>query len=314
MFTKHTAALALAAAATTLAHLPARASARQAEPAAGGSAEPAAAAIPASDRRNASDLTVRIEPMMFYAALSGDFKLPVQSGTGAGSFTTEGDAFEVDAFDADEARLRPAGRLSISSGDLLFSFWGFDFQADVDRTSVGSAGRLGGVVFAQGDQANISFDFASYELTFGHRIYSRDFAAESADPASAVDVKLDVHILLGARLYDTDIRVERLTGGFASAEAANTFIEPIAGVRAELDLTDAFAIHVQASGGGLPLDDTSSYSFDISASFHYRPVVWADVFVGYRLLFVSLEEGENLDRFEFDGSVAGLFAGLTFRF
>ncbi|MBY0313547.1 MAG: hypothetical protein K2W85_15895 [Phycisphaerales bacterium] len=280
------------------------------------SAETTAANTPplAEGGAQASDFSVRFEPMLFFPALSGDLKLPVRSGTGPGSFTTAGDSFEVDDFNVDESRLSPSGRVAIASGDWLVSFWGFDFQSDVDRTSVGSAGRLGGIVFVVGDQANVDFDFGSYELTVGYRVYDRDFAKQSASPEQAVDVRLNVHLLAGARLYDTSVKVERITPTFASAEAEHTFIEPILGVRTELDITQAFSIQVQGTGGTLPLDDTSSYSFDISASFHYRPVVWADLFIGYRLLLVSLEDGDNLDAFEFDGTVAGLFTGFTIRF
>lgn len=284
------------------------------EPVASGSAPMSGTPSSASASTPATDFSVRFEPMLFFPALSGDLKLPVRSGTGPGSFTTAGDSFEVDDFNVDESRLSPSGRVAIASGDWLVSFWGFDFQSDVDRTSVASAGRLGGIVFAVGDQANVDFDFGSYELTVGYRIYDRDFAKQSASPEDAVDVRLNVHLLAGARLYDTSVKVERITPTFASAEGEHTFIEPILGVRTELDITQAFSIQVQGTGGTLPLDDPSSYSFDISASFHYRPVVWADLFIGYRLLLVSLEDGDNLDAFEFDGTVAGLFTGFTIRF
>lgn len=279
-----------------------------------GSVGSAAGTPPLAEGSARTDFSVRFEPMLFFPALSGDLKLPARSGTGPGAFTTGGDRFEVDDFNVDESRLSPSGRVAIASGDWLVSFWGFDFQSDVDQTSVASAGRLGGIVFAVGDQANVDFDFGSYELTVGYRVYERDFARESQSPEDAVDVRLNVHLLAGARLYDTSVKVERITPTFASAEAEHTFIEPIIGARAELDITRAFSIKVQATGGTLPLDDTSSYSFDIAASFHYSPVAWADLFVGYRLLLVSLEDGEDLDAFEFDGTVAGLFAGFTIRF
>lgn len=278
----------------------------------------AATADPASNGglapKISPDFSVRIEPMLWYVAPTGDLKLPVRSGTGPGGFTTEGNTLKVDDLNIDEPRLRPAGRIAIISGDWMVSFWGFDYSASVDRTSPGTTGRIGAVALTPADQANVSFDFASYELTLGYRAYSHDFAKDSQKPEDAVDVALSLFVVGGVRLYDTSIRVERVTGTFASAEAEHSFIEPILGVRTELDITRAFSIQVQATGGTLPLDDTSSYSFDIAASFHYRPIDWADVFIGYRLLYVSLEDGENLDKFEYNGALAGLFAGFTIRF
>lgn len=275
--------------------------------------EPAAPNVPAIDRLE-PQWTVQFEPVAWFVAPSGDIKLPVSSGTGPGGFTTAGDTFAVNDLNLDSTRTRPAGEVHLSAGRWRFTFAGFDYSADQSNSAADADGRLGSVELVAGDRINATLDFASYQLTAGYRIWGHDFLNASTDPSQGTDVLLNLYLIGGARLYDVGIEIERLTGTFASAKADHTFIEPIAGARAELEIAQDFSLDLELSVGYLPLDDSSTLSIDVAAGFTWRPIPNLGLQLGYRQLAFDLEDGDGAETFAYDGRLAGLFTGITLRF
>lgn len=258
--------------------------------------------------------TVQIEPMIWFAAPSGKVQLPINSGNGPGSVTTAGDKVQMSTLDLDSARLRPAGELHINADDWRFSFAGSQFENSGDSTIAPSAFRLGAVNVAAGDAFRMDFDLGAYELSVGYKVYGCDFCAESAVQSDAVPIVLKVYALAGARLYDVNFDFERLGGAVPQTAGYNDlFVEPLLGGRGELEITQNFGIDLQLTAGYLP-GDQSTFSIDVSAGFHWRPIENLGVQIGYRQLAFDLEDGDGPEKFRYDGRLAGLFAGVVLRF
>lgn len=272
-------------------------------------AEPPTERLPSID----PEWTVQIEPSMWYVAPSGKVRLPVNSGTGPGGFTTAGDEMKVERLNLDSTRLLPAGEFHLSSDRWRFSFSAATFNVDAESTSADSSFRLGAVEVAEGDPIDASMDFTTAELTVGYRFAGRDFRFCTEDGAFCIDAALRVYALAGARIYDVSFDLTNRDSG-ASAAAAEFFGEPIIGLRAETEFADQFTLDLQVAGGGFADSDRSSYSFDIMAGFHWRPTDHVGVQIGYRQLLFDLTDGDELDEFSYGGRLAGLFAGLTIRF
>lgn len=259
--------------------------------------------------------TVQVEPSMWYVSPSGKIKLPISSGSGPGSFTTGGDEVDVSRLNLDSPRFEPAGELHISSERWRFSFSGSTYGLDRNGTVADSSFRLGSVPVAAGDRLDVSYDFTTVELTGGYRFWGRDFKAASEHPEEAMDLVGRFYGIAGARVYDFSFDMKNLSrSGAPSADTDQFFIEPIIGLRGELDIAEDFTIDVQVSGGGFADSDRSSYSIDVIAGFQWRPTSHVGVQIGYRQLAFGLADGDGAEEFTYDGRLAGLYLGLLLRF
>ncbi len=278
-----------------------------AEPAATNAAAPA---VPAGD----DALKVQIEPLIWFVGPSGKLKLPITSGTGPGGFTTEADKVRINDIGLASTRVRPAGTLAVSTGPWRFTFGGSDFELAKGSVAAEAAGRLGSVAFNEGDPLKVDMSFGLYELSAGYRVWEHDWRAASGSPDKAINAFVFVHAFLGARFYDVDIAVESASGPLARAEESHLFFEPYIGARAEAVIADDFSLVLQLSAGGLPLYSTSSYSLDIVLAFEWRPLPNVGVELGWRQIAFGLSDGRDLDRFAYNGRLAGLFTGVVIRF
>lgn len=260
--------------------------------------------------------TLQLEPSFWYVSPSGKVKLPVSSGTGPGGFTTAGDSVRVERLNLDTPRFEPAGEAHLSGGRWRFTFSGSHFSLDRENTPADEAFRIGSVVVAPGDPLDVSFEITSVDVTVGYRVWGRDFCAQvfTECPPNATDSLLRLYVIGGARFTDVSFEVARDTAVRAAAGADQLFGEPILGARAEVELAEQFTLDLQLTGGGLPAGDTSSYSVDVMAGFHWRPHPNIGVQIGYRQLAYWLSDGDDEDEFEYNGRLAGLFAGVVFRF
>ena len=263
--------------------------------------------------RFAPEWLIQIDPTLWFVGPSGKFKLPVNSGSGPGGFTTEGDSLRVNDLNLASTRIRPAGTLTVATGKWRFSFWGSQYEVARSNFPVSFSGRLGAAAFAAGDHLKLDLALGTYELTAGYRIWDHDFGARSAHPESAVDALFTLHLLGGLRLYDLGIDAENLTTP-ARADGSHFFAEPVIGVRAEAIIDTDFSVIVQLSAGGLPLYSTKSYSLDVVAAFQWRPFMNVGVQIGWRQLAFDLQNGRDLDKFQYTGRLAGLFTGVVIRF
>ena len=169
---------------------------------------------------------------------------------------------------------------------------------------------------APGDPLKVDFSITSAEITAGYSIWGRVFCAPSFTqrPECAVDSLARVYLIGGGRFFNASFDVRRETGTTASAAADEFFVEPIIGVRTELELARDFTIDLQVAGGGLPLGDKSSFSFDVAAGFQWRPIPNLGIQIGYRQLIYSLSDGKGTGEFKYSGALAGLFTGVVIRF
>jgi hypothetical protein len=256
--------------------------------------------------------TVQAEPSVWYVAPSGKVKLPVKSGSGPGSFTTEGDEVRLERLNLDSPRFEPTGELHLSFDRWRVTFSASTFDLERTATTADTSFRLGSVAVAAGDIFSTELELTTVEVTGGYRLWGRDFRAGSRHPEDAVDGVVRVYALAGARFYDLSFDFARAAGG--SAGASEFFGEPIAGIRGEAVLAQDFTLDVQVSGGGFALSDSSSYSIDVLAGFQWRPTRHVGVQIGYRQLAYGLASDDGPDEFSYRGRLAGLYAGLVIRF
>ena len=264
--------------------------------------------------------TVQVEPWVWWVSPSGKVRLPATSGSGGsggGGFPDSGDKVRVEDLNLDTPRLSPAGRLHANAENFRFTFTGGIDQVSRDRTIADSAFRLGSVAVAPGDALNVDFHLAAFETTLGYQVWGRDFADRSSEPASAVQTDLRLYAFGGARFTDFSLDVKRLSGAPGAAGADEFYVEPIVGLRLEAELGGAFSIGVEVSGGYYADSDRSIWSIDVAAAFTWRPCPNVGIQIGWRQLAESLTDGDDgaeTERFEYDGRLAGVFAGVMIRF
>lgn len=243
--------------------------------------------------------TIRFEPSAWFVAPGGEFTIP-GSSPGFG---------RVEEMNLDSPRLSPFGEVHVSHD--RWSFYGSAVALSAnDRGSIASsAGSVGGVVFAAGDELRSSLDFVTAEFAASFRFY-RDHLGPMAGGGHRYEPSWDV--LVGARIYDFDIDVAA-PGGTSSSHAF--FAEPYVGVRFSMDLIEQFTIDVQGSigvfGDG---GDRHSLSWDIITGFQWNPTANFGLQFGYRQLAFRLHDGDGAGDLEFNGALAGLYIGGTLRF
>lgn len=261
------------------------------EPPAGETAPAESAAAPEAQR----DWIVRLDVRGWYVAPAGELTLP--------SSGPAGNAVKLSTLDADSPRFSPYGELSVQADRLLFTLAGANFSADRSTTAT-SAFRLGDVEITPGDTVRTDLDFTLAQASVGYRVFDHDFDA-------AGDNRIRIWALGGVRLQDLSFDVSE--PGVNRTRRDVFTGEPFVGVRTEGRLARDFYADLDLSVGAWP-GSRSTFSFDVAVAFSWRPVSWFGAQVGYRLLITDTETGDGPGRFRFDGSMAGLFAGVTLRF
>lgn len=237
--------------------------------------------------------TIRLEPMVWAPALRGDVGLP------------GGSTLDLETVEADENEIIPAGRATLRFDDWSVMFRGFAFG--LDTTATASNGfALGSGAIAAGDRVSTELDLAGFDLTLGYTIWTPIDRPQD-------EVRLAFDLFAGARLHSLDLSIAEAAGG-AESSADNTWFEPIGGVRLALDLPYRFALGVSLDAGGFSTGDDSSFSWDITVGFTWRPIENVGLEIGFRHLQMDLSDGEGAREFEFDGALAGLFGAIVIQF
>lgn len=250
------------------------------------------------------DWVIRVDPMVWWVSPGGKIRLPSSGGA-------SGDKVRVQNLDLDTPEFSPAGSVSINAGDLRFSFFGSAYSRDTESVS-DSTFQIGDVSLAPGDDFRSKFDFNFFELNLGYRFLSYNFKEHSENKAEAADVNVDLYGIFGGRLYDMSISVG--TPGGAASATDQFFGDVIAGVRAEFRFLHDFNINVQVTAGGMGDSDRTSYSIDVHAAGEWRPIPNVGVEFGWRQVAYSFEDGDGAAKFEYDGTMAGVFAGVVVEF
>lgn len=234
--------------------------------------------------------TVRLEPMLWYPALRGDVALPASS------------TLDVSQIDIDENEWSPAGRLTLKAERWSVQYRGFGFETD-HRGAVGAPFTLGGGAVGAGATVASRLELSSFDLTAAYRFPLLD------DRENGVSAGLDV--FGGGRVHSLDVAVRSAGAGVSADE---TWIQPIVGARAELDLPHGLGLNVSLDLGAVSFGDRSAASWDVTVGFTWRPTKHIGAEIGFRHLQSDLSTEEGAGDFEFDAGLAGLFAAIVIRF
>ncbi len=252
---------------------------------------------------NNHDWTVRLEPAVWLVSPSGSVRLP-----GASSKSVR-----IEQLNIDTPEVRPSGEIHLSTDRWRLSFFGSEYD---QRTRFVSEDpfQVGNVDIDVGDTVQVDFDFTIVEAAAGYRVWTHDFDENSSNFAKTIDADLQLYLIGGLRLYDIDFDVREIGGEGGRSATDQLFIEPIIGVRGELELMRDFTIDLQMSGGGYFDSDRTTASVDIVVGFQWRPHPNVGVQIGWRQVAYWLDDGDGADAFEYNGGMAGIQGGLVIRF
>ncbi|MBL8962770.1 MAG: hypothetical protein KF787_10785 [Phycisphaeraceae bacterium] len=250
--------------------------------------------------------TLKFEPAAWYASLGGDFRMPGTAGSSQSKF-------DFRSFDLDEPTWAPLGTVHVQAGRWRFSAGGFAFSTDDNQATVSESGGLGRLMFAAGDTARSSVDFWSLEFQAAYRLVHEPLGVMQDGRPRLV---FGLEPVVGVRMYSVDAQVSAVTGASAGTSTSHDdfFFEPTAGIRLDGEFAEQFTIDVQTGFGIGPWGDTESFSWDMLVGGTWRPIPNLGVRIGYKHLLFDLKSGDGSEKFEFDGSLAGLFVGVEVRF
>lgn len=252
---------------------------------------------------NDHDWTVRFEPGVWLVSPSGMVRMPGASD----------DTVRVEYLNLDTPEVRPSGEVHVAADRWRLSFFGSQYAQETQFVAERGF-SLGDVAIDVGDTVDAEFDFTVVEVAAGYRIWEADLDGDSANPAAAVDTDLRLYAIGGLRAYDVDFDIREIGGQGARSTTDQFFVEPILGLRGEVDVARDFTIDLQLSGGGYYDSDRSTSSLDIVVGFQWRPHPNVGVQIGWRQVAYWLHDGDGADEFEYNGRMAGIQGGLVIRF
>lgn len=242
--------------------------------------------------------TLRFEPAAWYPAASGEIRMP-----GADS-----DDLEVADLNLDSPRLSPAGELHFRRDRWRITAEAFDFSTGNRGAVMTDSGAFGTLDFTEGDRLSSSLDLTNISLQGAYRL-RLDEAGVTLDGGTRL--RSSIFAVGGARFLDVEAGAE-LDGTSISRSAIAA--HPLAGLRWELDIWEEFAVDLLMAGGYFPAGNNSSYSFDILVGFAWNPTPALGAQIGYRQLLFEIQDGEGVDEFNWQGGLAGVYAGAVLRF
>jgi hypothetical protein len=249
--------------------------------------------------------TVRLHPRLWYVAHGGRLTMP--SLTGAPIV----DGTELSDLGADKSRVAPYATFDIQGGPVIFSLAASNVS--VRGSSVEPASLPPPALFEPegvpppAGQITARLETTLAQILAGYRVYTVVFdqGADPSQPDAASNV-LRLFAVGGARYYELNSRVLRNT---TTGDRSEDFIDAVLGARAQLQLARVFSVELDLNAG---LGTGSS--LEVAVSFGYHPWSWLGVHVGYRNVFLDASAGRGATKYRFDGSLAGLFAGVSVRF
>lgn len=253
--------------------------------------------------------SLQVEPSFFYVAPSGDLRMP---GTRSG-----GGEINVTDLNIDDPDLAFMGEIHVRKDRWRLSGGGFTLNIQGGATLEEDV-TFGDAIGFAGERIETTLDFTTFELVGAYR-FAEYAASQRYD--GVYKFVTGVEVVGGVRYFDVDVEMDidlstRQTVFLlpSSANADRIFAHPVVGLRWDMEFWEQASIEVESTVGGFAASDHESISWDIKAQFTWRPVEHVGAFVGYRQLAFHLEDGSSPDRFQWDGALAGLFAGVQIRF
>lgn len=254
-------------------------------------------APPRQERR--ISLEVTIAP--WYPAPGGRYFMPGE--------TRGGRDIDVEDLNIDSPRISPAGRLRLEVDEWSFAVSGAQFRTD--RRTISPVTRpIGDLDIMEGDALRTKVRYSTADLMVGNTFFQRSLYAFDY-PQSRLGVELEASA--GARIDHFDIELEQQGGGRATANEA--FLFPLAGIEARIKPTATTLLGFTATMGWNPgLSDQATLASDIIVRAAWQPSARVEVMAGYRITIQRMRSDDGAERFEFNGSHAGLFAGVRIGF
>lgn len=253
----------------------------------------------AVSRDDQEPLTISVEPLLMYMTPGGRFILPGE--------VRGGRDIDVEMLNVDSPRMSPGLRLDVTYGNWIAAVSGFTFTTD--RKALSPVARsIGDLDLTIGQPIRTQFTFTTAEAYIGHRLVGGS-ASQKEGEAPVLHAGID--FFTGARAYWIDVELANPQG---TASADPFFIEPIIGLNLTGTALDRFSARVRTSFGYFKRGDDGSHSFQIESDLTAQIMPGCSAIAGYRLLVFDLDEGDVVDKFEYRGSMAGLYVGLKFEF
>lgn len=242
-----------------------------------------------------SSLELQVRARAFYLAPGGRIIFPATHGTSKD--------VDVEMLNLDGARLAPGFEIDVSTKQWHFLGNYTEFE-NSDRWALSpTTRRIGDVDVAKGDEIVSSLRFNWGQFQVGRTIIEHEVGNNA---------KLHLTAGIGARYYDMSMSMNRLAGGRAHADP--TFVEPVAAGELRFTYREAYGVRLAFDAGYSDWSGktTSSWGVTFESSASVNDVLSAQI--GYRILTFELDEGSGSSLFEYNGSLAGLYAGLSFTF
>ncbi len=241
--------------------------------------------------------TLEIEPSAWFVAPGGKGGLPGSSSRR-----------KFEDLNLDSPRFSPQIEARFRSGKWGVEASGMHFEISDRNATQPSGGTLGDAAFSAGDTLSSDFEFTSVQLMGTYQLFGQTLSFRDDGKRKFA---YSIEAMLGGRFYDVEQRVASAT---ASDTGDGTWIEPVAGARLEMEFHESFTLDVRTDFGYLPAGGKESLSWDIAVGGTWRPFDNFGVQIGYRQLLVRLRDGDDAERYSFDGAMAGLSAGVSIRF
>ncbi len=257
----------------------------------------------------ASGWTIAFTPRLWYAGPAGDVNLP--------GGTLAMDKVDLDDLNMDSPRATPYGELKLQRGKLRIALGGSVFDASNTATSPRTI-ALGSVSVFSGETTRLDFSTWTAEARALYEVYSyRD--GTTADGRNTLSARVLVGGGVRVSSIDLDFAVvptdvARIGTEMTAVAYDGTFAEPILAGALELDLYERFMFSVNATGGAFGTGDRTSASFTVEPALIWHPQHNIGLEIGYKMHIYRLKDGVEPAQFEWSGSIAGLYAGVSIRF
>ncbi len=241
--------------------------------------------------------TVRIQPRVWYVGPAGDLNLP-----GAPPNTP---SYSLADLNTDSPRMSPYVDLTIREPK---SGWFFTVSGVGVSIAQGSTApvttNIGTLAVTAGDSLQTNVEWNTFQFYMGKPFKFFDFGDKTADNS------ITFSWIAGLRTHDQSFTI---SGPGGTINSDKFFIEAIGGVKMNVQLLDRFSAEVDFAIGGCPTN-RSVLSLDVAVGFIYRPTDAIGIHAGYRLLEVNASSGSGVNEYKYNGSLAGLYAGVSIRF
>jgi len=268
--------------------------------------QPPSGAAPAPELALNDRWRIRVTPRVWFVAPAGD--LTLAGGPKFKLGDVKADSTTLAPFLDVTVREVPAEGVKVGVPNLIFAASGAITSSDSSNTLAGG-GQFGSLAVAPGGQIDSQVQWSTFQLTGGQVWRLADLTPAGGMKGTTV---VDLAGMVGARVQYQ--RFEFASGGVTEREKL-TWLEGIVQARLDVRLSSEFAAELNASLAWAP----DRFGGEVDAAFSYTPWRGArgqslGVQIGYRLLATDYSVDRNGSKTEFNGSLAGLYAGVSLKF